>query len=64
MWSPIPFLNKLATSHETQKCCSVRFICPEEGLVESLKWLGMRLATGHKMKTETQIEEPSTLMDY
>jgi hypothetical protein len=30
---------------------------------ESLKWFGMRLATGHKMKTETRIEEPSTPMD-
>jgi hypothetical protein len=31
---------------------------------ESLKWFGMPLATGHKKKTETQIEEPSTSMDY
>jgi hypothetical protein len=30
---------------------------------ESPKWFEMRLATGHKMKTETQIEELSTSMD-
>jgi hypothetical protein len=30
---------------------------------ESLKWFGMRLATRHKMKTETQIEEASNPMD-
>jgi hypothetical protein len=30
---------------------------------ESPKRFGMRLATGHKMKTETWIEEPSILMD-
>jgi hypothetical protein len=27
---------------------------------EYLKWFGMQLATGNKMKTETRIEEPST----
>jgi hypothetical protein len=30
---------------------------------ESLKWFGMRLATGHKMKNETWIEELVTLLD-
>ena len=30
---------------------------------ESSKWFGMRLAIGHKTKTETQIEEPSSLLD-
>jgi hypothetical protein len=30
---------------------------------ESPKWFGMRLATVHKRKTETQIEEPSNPMD-
>ena len=30
---------------------------------ESPKWFGMRLATGHKMKNETRIEEPLTPMD-
>jgi hypothetical protein len=30
---------------------------------ESLKWFGMRLATGHKTKTETRIEEPLTPLD-
>jgi hypothetical protein len=37
---------------------------PQGGIgQESPKWFGMRLATGHKMKTETQIEEPSTPLD-
>ena len=31
---------------------------------ESPKWFGIRLATGHIMNIETQIEEPSTSMDY
>jgi hypothetical protein len=30
---------------------------------ESLKWFGMRLAIGHKMKTETHIVEPLTPLD-
>jgi hypothetical protein len=30
---------------------------------DSLKWFGMRLATGHRTKTETRIEEPSSLLD-
>jgi hypothetical protein len=30
---------------------------------ESPKWFGMRLATGHKTKHETHIEELSTPMD-
>jgi hypothetical protein len=30
---------------------------------ESPKWFGMQLATGHKMKTETRIEEPLNPMD-
>ena len=37
---------------------------PEEGIgQESLKWFGMWLATAHKMKTKTQIEELLTPMD-
>jgi hypothetical protein len=31
---------------------------------ESPKWFRMPLATGHKNKKESQIEESSTLMDY
>jgi hypothetical protein len=30
---------------------------------ESPKWFGMRLATGHITNIETQIEEPSNMMD-
>jgi hypothetical protein len=30
---------------------------------ESPKWFGMQLATGHKMKIETWIEEPLSLLD-
>ena len=30
---------------------------------ESPKWFGMHLATGDKMKIETHIEEPLTLLD-
>jgi hypothetical protein len=63
MWSPIPCLNKHAKSHGAQKCCSVRILCPEEELPRVPEMVWMRLATGHKMKIETQIEEPSTLMD-
>ena len=31
---------------------------------ESPKWFWMQLETGNKIKTETQIEEPWTSMDY
>jgi hypothetical protein len=30
---------------------------------ESSKWFGIQLATAHKTKTETQIEEPFTSLD-
>jgi hypothetical protein len=47
MLSPIPCLNNLATSHETQKCCYVRFLCPKEELVKSLQnGLGCELQLG------------------
>ena len=39
------------------------FYAPRRNCQESQKWFGMRLATGHKMKTETWIEKPSTPMD-
>jgi hypothetical protein len=39
------------------------FYAPRMNCQDSLKWFGMRLATGHKMKNETQIEESSTPMD-
>jgi hypothetical protein len=49
MWSPSPCLNKLATSHKTQKCCSVRFLCPEEELAKSPRnGLGCDLQLGIK----------------
>ena len=30
---------------------------------ESLKWFGMQLATGHIMKTKSQIEKPPSPLD-
>jgi hypothetical protein len=39
------------------------FYAPRRNCQESPKWFGMRLATGNKMKTETWIEEPSSLLD-
>jgi hypothetical protein len=35
MWSPSTFLENLVSSHETQKCCFVRVLCPEEELPKS-----------------------------
>jgi hypothetical protein len=35
IFSPLPCLNKLAASHGTQKCFSVRFLCPGEELAKS-----------------------------
>jgi hypothetical protein len=63
MWSPSPCLKKHAESHGAQKCSSLGFYALRRNCQESPKWFGMRLATGHKMKTETQIEEPLTPMD-
>jgi hypothetical protein len=39
------------------------FYAPRRNCQESSKWFGMRLATGHKMKIETRIDEPSTPID-
>jgi hypothetical protein len=51
MWSHSPCLNKIATSHGTQKCCSVRFLCPEEELDKSPRnGLGCHLQLGIKRK--------------
>jgi hypothetical protein len=36
---------------------------PRKNCQESLKWFGMQLATGHKTKTKTEIEEPSSFLD-
>jgi hypothetical protein len=41
----------------------VGFYAVRRNCQESLKWFGMRLAIGHKMKNKTLIEEPSTPMD-
>jgi hypothetical protein len=49
---------------ELKNVAPLAFYAPRRNCQESPKWFGMRLATGHKMKTETWIEEPSTLMDY
>jgi hypothetical protein len=63
MWSPSPCLNKLATSHRTQKCCSVRFLCPEEELAKSPRnGLGCDLQLKYN-ENKTQIEEPSSPLD-
>ena len=59
MWSPILCLNNLVAYHGTV----LGFYALKRNCQESSKWFGMRLATGHKMKTETRIEEPSSLLD-
>jgi hypothetical protein len=48
---------------ELKNVAPLGFYAPRRNCQESPKWFGMRLATGHKMKTETRIEEPSTPMD-
>jgi hypothetical protein len=48
---------------ELKNAAPLGFYARRRNCQESPKWFGMRLATGHKMKTETRIEEPSTLMD-
>jgi hypothetical protein len=51
MWSHIPCLNNIAASQGTQKCCSVRFLCPEEELDKSPRnGLGCYLQLGIKRK--------------
>jgi hypothetical protein len=44
---------------ELKNVAPLGFYAPRRNCQESPKWFGMRLATGHKMKTETRIEEPS-----
>ena len=52
MGSPNPCLNKLVASHETQKCCSVRFLCSVEELTKSVSnGLGCDLQLGIKRKS-------------
>jgi hypothetical protein len=48
---------------ELKNAAPLGFYALRRNCQESPKWFGMRLATGHKMKIETQIEEPSTPMD-
>ena len=51
MWSPIPCLNKLATSHGTQKCFPISLLCPEKELSKSPRnGLGCDLQLGIKQK--------------
>ena len=51
MWSPSPCLNKLAMSHGTKKCCSVRFLYHEEELAKSHRnGLGCDLQLGISRK--------------
>jgi hypothetical protein len=48
---------------ELKNVAPLGFYALRRNCQESPKWFGMRLATGHKTKTETRIEEPSTPMD-
>jgi hypothetical protein len=48
---------------ELKNASPLGFYAPRMNCQESLKWCGMRLAIEHKMKTKTQIEEPSNPMD-
>jgi hypothetical protein len=48
---------------ELKNVALLGFYARRRNFQESPKWFGMRLATGHKTKTETHIEEPSTPMD-
>jgi hypothetical protein len=48
---------------ELKNATPLGFYAPRRNFQESPKWFGMRLATEHKMKTETQIEEASSLLD-
>jgi hypothetical protein len=51
MWAHSPCLNKIEASHGTQKCCSVRFLCPEEELDKNARnGLGCHLQLGIKQK--------------
>ena len=48
---------------ELKNVAPLGFYAPRRNFQESPKWFGMRLETGNKTKTKTQIEELSTLMD-
>ena len=48
---------------ELKNVALLGFYATTKNFQESPKWFGMRLATEHKMKTETHIEEPLTPMD-
>jgi hypothetical protein len=48
---------------ELKNVVSLDFYAPRMNFQASPKWFVMRHTTGHKMKTETWIEEPLTLMD-
>ena len=48
---------------EIKNVAPLSFYAQRRNCQESLKWFGMRLATGYKTKNETQIEELSTPMD-
>jgi hypothetical protein len=48
---------------ELKNVALLGFYARRRNFQESPKWFWMRLSTGHKMKNENRIEEPSTLMD-
>jgi hypothetical protein len=48
---------------ELKNVAPLGFYARRRNFQESPKWFGMQLATGHKTKIKTRIEEPSTLMD-
>jgi hypothetical protein len=48
---------------ELKNAAPLGFYAQRRNCQESPKWFGMQLATRHKMKTETRIEESSTSMD-
>jgi hypothetical protein len=48
---------------ELKNAASLGFYASRRNCQESPKWFGMLLATRHKTKTETWIEEPLTPMD-
>jgi hypothetical protein len=56
MWSHIPCLNNISSSHGTQKCCFVRFLCPKEELDKSPRnGLGCHLQLGIKRKPRLRL---------
>jgi hypothetical protein len=65
IWSCIPCLKTLVTSHKTHKCCSVSLLCPERELAKTPRnGLGCDLQLGIKQKIETRFKEPLSLLNF